>query len=264
MHFFKILKDKMGPVRREPVLYLSDLIDDAPFEFSDELWDVLHKKNTEIQKFVTLIEEILSGKYSEGLSRVPLLRKLFRNSSLIIFFNSLGGLFERRKKLIILVIILLGIAVYMFRDYLSENRRIDYTAGLNAGQVVDLYYRAVNDLDLEVVDYVLYRGSGRKIKSELSTLYVMLKMSQIYGQGLAGTGELNTENDEPQSGKPYYLKDIKISQSGNSENPIFLVEYTKVLNTGDENTVYSIKERIYLKEYREHWYITEINRIIDQ
>ncbi len=64
--------------------------------------------------------------------------------------------------------------------------------------------------------------------------------------------------------KIYYLKDIEIGKIEDYENPTFFVKYTKVLNTGDEKTVYSIKETIYLKEYRDHWYITEINRILDQ
>jgi hypothetical protein len=264
LHFIKMRGDKKGSVRQEPVFYLSDLIDDVPWLFSDVVWDVMHQKNTGLHWIVNLIDDTIGGNFSESQSGVPVFRKFFRNSSLIIFFNSLKGLFERRKKLIILIVILIGISAYMFRDYISENRKIDYTAGLNAGQVVELYYKALNDLDLEIVDFVFYKRAGKKIKTELSSLYVILKISQIYGQGSVDTEKLNGRDDESQSGKAYYLKNIEISESGDSENPIFFVDYIKVLNTGDENTVYSIKETIYLKEYRDHWYITEINRIIDQ
>ncbi|HEB30342.1 MAG TPA: hypothetical protein ENI15_05630 [Spirochaetes bacterium] len=264
MHFIKMRKDKKGSLRPEPVFYLSDLIDDVPCFFSDVLWEVMRGKNTGLNRIVKLIDETLGGKYSEGQSGFPVWKKIFRNSSLIIFFSSLSELFERRKKLIILAIILTGIAAYMFRGYLSENRKIDYTAGLNAGQVVELYYKAVNDLDLEIVDYVFYKRAGRKIKNELGSLYVILKMRQIYGQGPAVAEELNSGNDESQSEKTYYLKDFEISESGDNETSIFFVKYTKVLNTGEEITVYSIKETLYLKEYLDHWYIIEINRIIDQ
>ena len=89
-------------------------------------------------------------------------------------------------------------------------------------------------------------------------------MRQIYGQGPAVAEELNSGNDESQSEKTYYLKDFEISESGDNETSIFFVKYTKVLNTGEEITVYSIKETLYLKEYLDHWYIIEINRIIDQ
>jgi hypothetical protein len=263
LHFLKMPKDTDNPVRRKPVFYLSDLINDVPCSFSDVLWDILHGKEDSPQRIINLFDETLDGRYPKQKLKVPVFKKIFRNTTLIIFYNALKTLLWRRKKLIILLVVLIGISAYIFRDYITGNRKIDHTAGLNAYQVVELYSKAVNDLELEVLDDLFYKRAGREIRNELSSLYVILKMSQIYGQGPADNETLNNENSASQKYGSYYLKDIEITRIQNDINPVFHLKYTKVLNTGDKNTVYSFKETIYLKEYRDHWYITEINRISD-
>jgi hypothetical protein len=166
------------------------------------------------------------------------------------------------------MIVLAGISSYLLYDYLTNKNRVDYTAGLNAEQIVELYLYGVDTLEIDIVDSVFYKRAGKEVKNELSTLYVMVKFEQAFGNVLIGPEEIDEEDlsgttdKELQGKKVYGLEDIEIQKIVNGDEPTFSAKYKKILSAGDEINVYSIVETLKLKQFKDRWYIIRSDREI--
>lgn len=251
LHF---LKGQTAP--EEPIFDIADFVKDTPRFLSDTIWDVLHGKYTGIRKLLDAIDDSLNKENSSTPAGVSFLR----SRPVVTFKHSLSVFFSRRKKLIFILLIITGISTYLFLDFILKNKRIDYTAGLNSQQVVELYFSAVDNLELDIVESIFYKRAGKDLRNELSTLYVMIKLRTVYGNIPSVPEDMSSINDKPHETKVYGLEDLEIQKIKGGESPVFSAKYTKILNTGYKNTVYSIEETIYLKKYRDHWYIVESNR----
>jgi hypothetical protein len=143
---------------------------------------------------------------------------------------------------------------------ISGRHKTELPPGLTPRQVVDLYYKAVDELDLDLIDSLFYKHAGKKIKDELSTLYVMLRMEQAFGQKLVTPDENINSNSVPQRSKVYGIRNLHIESRGTSENPVFFATYTRVLSTEGKLYKSSIEETIYLQYINDRWYITKSER----
>jgi hypothetical protein len=55
---------------------------------------------------------------------------------------------------------------------------------------------------------------------------------------------------------------VEIQELCSGVNPIFHAKYKKYISAGEELSINSFEETIYLKEYNDHWYIIRIERKI--
>ena len=253
-------------INRENIFDIRDFINDIPSVLSDTLWDLLHGKKLELQKFSNVIETALQGDKRDIYPSIPFKRK----KNYLIFRYSLARFFVQHKKLIIVLLIIAGIASYLLFDFFTSKKEVDYTAGLDAEQVVELYFYGIENLDIDIIDAVFYRRAGKEIKNEVNTLFVMNRLDQAFGKKLVGPEELEEQNtkekidNDYQSIKVYGIKQLEIKKLKNDENPVFNANYEKYLGVGDDITVYSIEETIYLSQYDDHWYIIRADRIITE
>lgn len=236
---------------------------DTPGEFANLIWRLLRGKPVSLNDLRNSIEESIEETSSHSEGSLP----LFRRASLLRFRYAFLRFLYIRKKILIIALVVLGIGVYLVSDYLKSVDKKDYTAGLDAQQVVELYFKAVDELDINVIDAVFSRGAGREVKNEISTLYVTTRMNQTFGAGRLNheegeIEELSEEHTDAHHGETqsYGIKDLVIEKKKNNESPVYVARYKKFLSTGNKDTVYSIQETIYLKKIDERWYIIKTER----
>jgi len=239
-----------------PYIYLQNFIPDIPRPLADSVWNILRNgKNNGLKE--TIEKSIVSTQASRVENRIP----LFKRAKMTFFLFKTRNLLVHRWKLIMIILICAGIGFYLISDIISKRKRPDFTAGLTPREVVELYYKATEDLNLDVVDSLFYKKAGKKIKDELSTLYVMLRMEQAFGKKLVKPGEEN--NSKISRGyKVFGIKDLKIETAGAPGNPVFFATYTRVLSSEDALYESKIEETIYLQKINDRWYITKSVRKI--
>jgi hypothetical protein len=252
--------EKTQVSRGTMVLYLGSLIKDAPAILSDALWSVLHGGDMSLDR----LRDVLTASLQQDtpgnrLVPVPLLKR-----PIVIRFKS--GLFSfasRRWKLLALLVILIGVGAYLLSDALSSRNRVDYTAGLSPRQIVDLYYRGVNDLDLEIIDAVFYRRAGKRIRDELSTVYVMLRMETAFGKVLVQPEDIDVQGYQPERQSVFGIVDLDVQQTRNGARPVFHARYRRIISSGEELHADHMEETIYLEYIGNRWYITESDRTVE-
>jgi hypothetical protein len=212
---------------------------------------------------------LIAGAIEERSSNQKGALPFLRRASLLRFRYAFLRFLSIRKKILVIALILLGIGAYLVFDYLKSVDKKDYTAGLDAHQVVELYFKGVDELDLAVIDAVFSRGAGREIKNEISTLYVTTRMHQAFGEKSLNQneGEIEARPEQPVDAhlgktQSYGIKDLIIEREKNDESPVFTARYKKFLSSGNKDTVYSIQETIYLKKIDERWYIIKTERTL--
>jgi len=248
-------------IPEEPFLYPGSFFKDMPEKLSDAVWSLLHGQIIELSTLKEIIDTCFT--HEQPIStpqRIP----LFRRSASILFLYNIRNFFSKRWKPVLIVLICLGAAFYLISDYFSERNSIDYTRGLNPQQVVELYYKAVDNLHLDIIDSLFYKRKGKEIKNELSTLYVMMKMDQAFGQKLMKPDQIEGINNLPPDYRVFGIKNLYIKNIGTDEYPVFLARYTKVLSSEDKIYETKMEETIYLKKYKDHWYIIQsVRKITD-
>ncbi len=246
-----------GEPIQDTYIHLQNIIPDIPRPLADTVWYILRRKTNESLK-KPIDESIESIPKTDERYRIP----LFKRKRTTFLLHKMGNFLTHRWKLIVICMICAGIGFYLISDLISGSKRPDITAGLTPREVVELYYSATEDLNLDVIDSLFYKKAGKKIKNELSTLYVMLRMEQAYGEKLVKPDENLNSSEVPQGYKVFGIKDLKIESKGSLDNPVFFATYTRVLSS--EGTMYesSIEETIYLQKINERWYITKSVRTI--
>ncbi len=248
--FIYLLLTKDQDVRGEPIFDISTFIPDTPRYFSDMVWNIMQEKAIDLKRFREVVQEGISQKEEGNKFKIP----LFRQKSFILFKFRLTGLLSKRWKLIFLMLIILGVVAYIIYDIITRKEAIDYTKDLNPVQVVELYFKGINNLDMDIIDSVFYKRAGKEVKNELNRLYVMQKMKSVYEP------EAMNSNDKSTDG--YRIKNLEIEEIMDDENPVFSASYTKVIDVGNELKEYHIEETISLKKYNDHWFITKSERKI--
>jgi len=246
-------------LKEEPIFNLRSFIEDIPSQFSDTIWNILHGKNINLQRFSSVILNSTHKKKLNCSYKIPLKKR----KKIILFKYHLSNIISRRWKLILIILIGVLLIYFLLSDIL-KNRGIDYTKGLNQQQVVELYLKAVDNLDIDVIDYIFYKKAGKDIKKELSTLYVITKISGAYGNKIIKPFELGSKKISLNNGMVYGIKDIKIKKVSDNQKSIFLVNYKKIMSSGDKIEEYYVEEDIQLKKIKDHWYIIKSDRTIKE
>jgi len=236
-----------------PLYDIRSLDMSAGGDISDFLWNILHKKKHRCEaagNFPGMLEE-----RPEPSPILPLLRR--RRTVELLF--AVRGFFHRRWKLIAATAAAAAVLLYLISDIYSS-RVVVQTSGLQPLEIVELYYEGMRDLDINIIDAVYYRGSGRKLKNEISTLYVTSKMEQVYNRKMSPSDEDGLPEED---GPLFQIRELSISQVSDGENPVFTATYMRVVNGEGGISEASLHETIYLKKYRDSWYIIESTRTVE-
>jgi len=238
-----------------PVVDIKNFIPDVPAILSEAIWNNLHQKLIPLKDFFHIIEESIKRKPEKMKKGLP----IFRTSSFILIRHKILHSLRKRIKLILVTIVIVAIFFYFLLDYIKTGQSIDYTAGLNSEEVVKLYFDSLENLNLDIIEYILHRNAGRKLIHELSTLYVMSRLSQVY---LPQTGESGSsmEGNSNTGIDIFSIHDLEIKKISNDKLPVFSATFKKVINSGEKVSRYFEKQLIYLKQYDDHWYIIKIER----
>jgi hypothetical protein len=168
------------------------------------------------------------------------------------FKRSLGRFFVSRMKLLIGGVVLCGIVVYIAADLVQKGRSRDYNAGMSPRQVVEFYYKAMDRLDVEAVESLFFKKSGRGVVRELSTMYVMSRFDELYGRRTGDAGSAFLEID-----------DLKLEPYEDGGKPAFRARYKKVVNSSAKKAEYRIDEVLFLVSINGRWYIAKISQNVE-
>jgi len=241
------------------VYYLKTEMADIPNVLADVLWNIMHGKHIQPASLKSVVVSSLEKETdSKRIDKIPLSRK----RSVISCKAGIASFFSRRWKLLVITLILLIITVYLIADAVLSRGREDYTAGLTSKQVVELYFDAINTLDLNYLDAIHYKRSGKQVKNELSTMYVMLKMESAFGKTLVHPNEIATKEFDSQVHTVFGISDLELEQIQNDAEPVFRARYTRVVSSGENLHETVMEETIQLQFIDDHWYITESERSI--
>lgn len=241
------------------VYYLKTEIEDIPKALADTLWDIMRGKQIQLALLRRTIASCSTRKTEpERAEKIPFSRR--RN--VVSFRAGMAGFFTRRWKMLLVILILLGVALYLLSDIMSSRRREDYTADLSPREVVELYFTAINSLDLNVLDAIYYKRKGKQVKNELSTVFVMLKMESAFGKALVHPDELTEGEFDPQLHTVFGIRDLELGLIQDDDVPVFRARYVRVINSGESLHETVIEETIQLQYIDDHWYITESERSI--
>jgi hypothetical protein len=239
--------------------YVKTEMRDVPDRLADMLWNILHGKQIHPAQLKRVLIESLNAESDHGTSdRVPLSRR----RSVISFKAGFTAFLGRRWKLLLIALVLVGIAFYLLSDAVLSQKRIDPTAGLDPIQVVELYFEAVNTLDLNYLDAIYYKRSGKRVKDELSTVYVMLKMESAFGKARFHPDDIEIGGFDPERDSVYGISDLELEQLENDATPIYKASYKRIISSGEMLYETAMEETIQLQFIDDHWYITESERVI--
>ncbi len=244
-----------------PIFYLRSCVDDIPKELADAIWALMHGKVIKLQELVKIIQKSMNNMQASPITgKIP----LFKKRGVISFQHRLSVFLSHRWRYIPIVLILLAVVTYLLSDALRARKRIDYTLGLSADQVVQLYYSSINNLDLDAIDSIFFKRSGKKIKDELSTVYVMMKMEQAFGKQLISPDDVLNTNISLEYYSVFGIKDLEFEQIGDGNDPVFIAHYKRVISSAESINEYDIEETLHLEKIKDRWYITESIRSIQE
>ena len=241
------------------VYYLKTEMNDIPNGLADTIWNIMHGKHVQLSLLREAIVSSLEDKSeTERIEKIPFSRR----RGILSFKAGMTAFFTRRWKLLLIGLILFGIAFYLLSDAMMSRRREDYTAGLAPRQVVELYFSAINTLNLNYLDAIYYKRSGKQVKDELSTFYVILKMESAFGKTLVHPDEIAKKEFDPQVHTVFGIRDLELTLIQNDTEPVFKARYTRIISSGEGLHETVMDETIQLQFIDDHWYITKSERTI--
>jgi len=230
-------------------------------------------------------EEILAGCKQEGLHRAitemerEQIRQRARKEE-----EKIGKAYRRRvfwqknwKTVAIVavaVVVVGGLAGSMLKNILAPRE----TRGFSPEQVVESFYRSMNDLNHTLMQDCVVKGAGKQTIREVVNIYVLSRVSL----GYEGRSHVINADEWDAQGRPelsppetvYGVTDLVVRQERGEPEPVFQVSYTKWVpepgqdpgadsagSTGSSETEglrftsLEITERVYLKLDRKDWVI---------
>jgi len=253
--YLYFLKASNKKIQRSIIYDIRTFIKGIPDDIAKKIWRVLKGKEN-INLFD--IKELLKNYKSLELSKsqhIPILR----NESFINFIHKLSYMLLYKWKLILVIAVIAGIFLYTLADLIYKNRLSDITKDKTDYEVVELYIKSLKELDIEALDSLLYKRAGKDIIKEVSSIFVVKKMTEIYGLEWLNPTESNLKNLS-ENEKVYGIKDVKINEISNHTEPEFLVSYTKIFGEKGSVGIYLYQEKIKLKKVKNRWFIFKISR----
>lgn len=250
----------------EPEVDIRCFYNFIPRYFAKTVWDGLSKKKIPIDKLeqqidstINILKNFREKKEKITTSIPPLFRRPFfsRTKHRIRTFISF------RRGLLIIIVLLGGFGTYMIIDFIKGRKDVIDIRGLPPEKIVEIYVKAVDDLDVEVLDTLFYRRAGKKLINEISTMYVVSRLGQVYSKK-------PPESTKPEEGfqvqrwDPMSIQNVSIKKVDDSLHPIFRVSYIKriEMESGVEN--YSEIDTLYLAKIKNKWRIVRIERSLKE
>jgi hypothetical protein len=152
------------------------------------------------------------------------------------------------------------------------------TRGFSPEQVVETFYRSMNELNHTLMEDCVVEGAGKQTIREVINIYVLSRVSL----GYEGSSHIIGADEWAAQGRPelsppktvYGVTDLVILQERGEPEPVFQVSYTKWLPESGQDpgadsagstelletegpgfTSLEITERVYLKFDRKDWVI---------
>jgi hypothetical protein len=258
----------LSRIMAQPVFYLGDHVREIRPELSDAIWELMHDRGIErgltdkaISDLKQIIKECLSMEKTSGpIKKIPLLKR----SSFILFKSRVSAFFLKKWKYVIVGVLAVLLLLYLFSDIFRGREKIDYLRGLSPRQVVELYYNAINNLDLDALDAVFYKRAGKEIRNELATIVVITRMEQAFGKRMIHPNQLEGSESLPVDSVVFGIDDLNIQQVSDDENPVFFTTYYRVISSEGNLQRSRVEETIFLKKINDYWYITDTKRNIKE
>lgn len=145
------------------------------------------------------------------------------------------------------------------------------TAGMSAKEVVETYYSAIIDMDVEIMEDCVDKGVGKGDINEVTQLFVISRVRKGY-EGTSGLVSASDWNDgviitlEPGE-QVYGIADLKII---NSEDNMFYADYIKWYPNIPEDTESNeillptkifVKDALTLAKVKDVWIIVNLERV---
>ena len=230
-------------------------------------------------------EEILSGCKREGLhrditetEREQILARARKEEEKIDKAYRGKVFWQRHWKTVgivaVAVVVVGALAGSLLKNILAPRQ----TRGFGPEQVVETFYRSMNDLNHTLMEDCVVEGAGKQTIREVINIYVLSRVSL----GYEGTTHVIGADEWDAQGRPalsppqtvYGVTDLVVRQERGEPEPVFQVSYTKwvpepgqdpgadsegstdSLDTGGPGfTSLEITERVYLKLARKDWVI---------
>jgi len=146
------------------------------------------------------------------------------------------------------------------------------TRGYSPSEVVESYYRSMNDLNHGLMDDCVVDGAGKETIREVMNIYVLTRVSL----GYEGRSHVIAADEWDAQGRPeltapqtvYGITDLEVQQERGEPEPVFRVRYTKWVPEPVEEslsdpsaaegpgfTSTQISQRVYLRLDRNDWVI---------
>jgi hypothetical protein len=146
------------------------------------------------------------------------------------------------------------------------------TRGFSPQEVVETYYRSMNELNHELMEDCVVDGAGKETIREVVNLFVLSRVSLGYeGQSHIIPADVWDAQGRPELTAPqtvYGITDLELQQERSEPEPVFRLRYTKWVpepaeesqsdlseSKGPRFTSSQINERVYLRLDRGDWVI---------
>ncbi len=252
---FNIISGK-SDVKRYPIYDLRDIVPEINPELSKCLWKIMRReKKVSLEYFKNLIE--LSKNYKKT-TKTPLLKR----KKLIDFTFKTKIFLQHRWKFLIIITIIAGVFLYTIGDIIYKSTLSKITENLTPKQVIELYIEAIKNLDVETINQIFYRRAGKTVFKEVSTLFVIKRMTQAYGIKWLDSSQIKDLDLKhlPDNVRIYAINNVRIKEIDSSKKPLFTVEYTKIISSEDSIDIYHFKEWLSLIKIKNRWYIGKYTR----
>lgn len=255
-------------IMAQPVFYLGEHVEELYPELGKAIWELMHDRGIQRgspDRAVSDLKEIIKRcrgmeKTAGPTEKIPLSKR----SSFILFKYRISTFFSTKWKYVAIGVVVVLLIFYLFSDIFIGKEKIDYLKGLSPKQVVELYYNAINNLDLNAVDAVFFRRAGKEVRNELATIVVITRMEQAFGKRMVHPDQLEDNQSLPPDSTVYGIDDLSIQQISNDENPVFFASYYRVISTEGILHRYRVEETIFLKKINDYWYITDSKRSVKE
>lgn len=144
----------------------------------------------------------------------PIIEKLLKSEKRIIFWR-------KRGSVIIVSLIVAAFVISFVGGRIHDALQPPYTAGLDQIGVIEAYYEAQNNLDVQNLEASLQRGVSSPVLNEITTLYVTRQTRLAYEQvdSVINPSQWVDEGMPPIDSKKiiYGIDDVKITQIGDNQ-----------------------------------------------
>ena len=237
-----------------------------PRDISNIIWYGITKNKVSldrleqtVSKTLNLLNSFKNKNKNIVYSNPPLIRRPFFSRSR----HRIKTFISFRRGLLIVIILLVGFGVYLITDFIKSSKGIIDVTGLPPEKIVEIYIKAIDELDVEVLETLFYKRAGRKLINEVSTIYVVSRLGQIYSKKPPESPSMGEEVYNYRW-DPVTIENVSITRTQDSSQPVFKISYIKKIETETGVEKYSEIDTLHLAKIKNKWRIVKIERTIKE